>query len=62
MSKQVGTIQIRLNLDGFALAALVDMCREANNLINSAKYVVRQHFMIKLSETVTSPAGLQNRA
>lgn len=44
MSKQIGTIQIKLNLEGFELAAVADMCREANSLINSAKYVVRQHF------------------
>lgn len=42
--KQVGTIQIKLNLEGFEVAAIADMCREANSLINSAKYVVRQHF------------------
>jgi putative transposase len=42
--KQVGTIQIKLNLEGFELAAVVDMCREANSLINSAKYVIRRHF------------------
>lgn len=43
MSKQIGTIQIKLNLEGFELAAVENMCCEANSLINCAKYVVRQH-------------------
>jgi transposase len=42
--KQVGPIQIKLNLEGFELTTINDMCREANSLINSAKYIVRQQF------------------
>lgn len=42
--KQVGTIPIRLNLEGFEREAIVDMCREANSLINAARYLVRQHY------------------